>query len=86
MIKIILAFGDQAYEIQCEHEGETHPAQEWYDIYSEAWRGGYNPTEILEFTDENEALRAVLDPGTSLLPRYYQIKGVSDSDIPFPGL
>ena len=74
---VIVAFGDDAYEIQEMHEGEVHTAKEWYDIYSEPW-GKYNPTEIREYDTMDEMLDATLDPG-SFLPKYYQYEGVSDS-------
>lgn len=74
----ILAFGDTAYETQLEHEGETHTAKEWYDIYSKG-NDGYNPTEILEFNTEEEMDEATMETGSSLLPRYYQTEGITDS-------
>lgn len=79
MVKIIVAYGDDAYFIQEDHKGETHTAKEWYEIYSEPWsRGGYNPTEILEFATMEEAEEATLDPG-SFIPKYYQVEGISDN-------
>jgi hypothetical protein len=76
--KAIVAYGDEAYEIKSEHEGETHTAQEWYEIYSKGC-GKYNPTEILEFDTEDELRNATMDAGTSMFPKYYQVSGISDS-------
>lgn len=76
--KAIVAYGDEAYEIKCEHEGETHTAQEWYEIYSKGC-GKYNPTEILEFDTEDELRNATMDAGTSMFPKYYQTEGITDS-------
>ena len=74
MIKVILAFGDLAYDVKLEHEGEVHTAREWLDIYSE-----YCPAEILEFEDEDAMYEGTMNPGTSMIPRYYQKEGISDN-------
>ena len=74
MIKVILAFGDLAYDIMCEHEGEIHTAEEWLDIYGEQC-----VAEILEFANETEAYEGTMNPGTSMIPRYYQTEGISDN-------
>ena len=76
---LIVAYGDEAYEIQQDHIGETHPAYKWYKIYSEPWKNcNYNPTEFLTFDTEEELLDHITDPGL-VIPKYYQYEGISDS-------
>lgn len=77
--KAIVLYGDEAYEAMANHEDERWDAETWVKIYSEELGykpGDYNPIEILEFDTREEMETATEDPGTSMMPKYYQTERI----------
>lgn len=77
--KAIILYGDEAYEAIERHKDERHTAEEWLEIYSrELGYGRYNPIEVIERASAKDLEEATSDPGTALLPRYYQTERITD--------